>query len=86
MCGKVVIVTYIIYCFAIEDMITSCRAVPRQEGEKEKQACKGSKERKKGSWPHSPVLRLQLLAISMDCSLRGVGPQLPELCSPRCNN
>lgn len=49
LCGKVVIVTYIIYCFVIEDMITSCRAVPGQEGKKEKQACKESKEHKKGS-------------------------------------
>lgn len=52
------IVTYTIYCFVIEDVITSCRAVTRQEGEKRKQVCRESKEPKKGSWPHSPVLRL----------------------------
>lgn len=44
-------------------MITSCRAVSGWEGEEDKQACKDcssreSKEYKKGSWPHSQVLRL----------------------------
>lgn len=65
-------------------MITSCRAPPGWEGEEDKQACKDcssteSKEYKKGSWPHSQVLRLFHLFISkvgqspgcLSCALHG---------------